>query len=389
MPQVNQIYSLLNDINHQMYGDTAIQVNDLTSLVSMGQNVMSGSVDSFFKQLIDRVGKVIVRTLDLELEFPKLLVDEFSWGVAIQKLTVDPFDSSANTDWTVTDPGFTPTLLDGPIPTIHQTFFTGIDTFEIRRKFQDSKLYTAFTSPEAMGAFVDAIAKAMIDSMTISVNNLSRTAINNFIAEKIKASNGVINIADMYNAIYTSDPVTHFDDAMENKNFLTYSTKIIRKYLKYIQMPNVNYNVDGRVRATQRDNMHLFMLTDYVAALDVMMAGTWNTEYVDIYNFQEVGYWQGNFDGADVNELDTTSAIKVTPASEAGQLSPTDVEQTGIIAAMIDRQAVFTGINKRRSAAFYNPIDDLTVTKMSADLQYCNDLSENGLVFIAEPTPGP
>ena len=389
--QINQVYSLLNDINHQMYGDTAIAVNDLSGIVSMGKTVMSGSVDDFYKTLIDRVGKVIFRRLDLELDFPNLMMNEFDFGAAIQKISCDVFDATNNSTYGVTDPGFTPTLLDGTVPTIYQTFFTGADTWEIRRKNPGSQIFTAFTSAEAMGAFIDVIAAAMIDSMVISVNNMSRTAINNFMAEKIKASNGIINIADLYNA-NAATPVASFKEAMLNKDFLRFSTNVIRKYMKYIGLPNVAYNVAGRVRATSRDNLNFFCLTEYIGALESFLdSDTWHTEYTSIGEggFQEVAYWQGNYDGVDYNDGDAVSAIKVTPSSEEGQLSPTDVEQSGIIALMADRQAIFTGINKRRSSAFYNSIDDYTITKMEAIIQYCNDTSENGLIVLAEPTPSP
>ena len=384
--KINQVYSLLNDINHQMYGDDALAVNDLSGIVAMGNSVMSGSVDAFYKLLIDRIGKVIIRRLDLELEFPNLMMNDFEFGAAIQKITIDPFDSVENSTYNVTDQGFTPTLLDAPIATVYQTFFTGADTFAFKRKNPGSQLFTAFTSAEAMGAFIDAVAMAMIDSMTISINNMSRTAINNFIAEKIKAANGIINIADLYNKNATT-PVTHFSDAMINKDFLRFSTNIIRKYLKYITMPNVGYNVAGRVRATARDNMHFFALTEYVGALESFLdSDTWHTEFTSIGGYQEVGYWQGNYNGTNFNDPDAVSSIKVTPSSEEGQTTPTDVEQSGIIAVMADRQAIFTGINKRRSSAFYNPIDDYTIIKTEAIIQYCNDTSENGLIFIAEPT---
>lgn len=390
---VNQVYSLLTDINHQMFGDTALQVNDLQGVISMGQTVMSGSTDAFWNQLIDRIGKVIVRKLDAELQFPNLMRNEFEWGCAIQKLTVDVFDPIENSDWNISSGGFTPTLLDGDTGTIYQTFFTSADTWAIQRKFPENILFTAFTSAEAFGAFAEAVAAAFMDSMTISINNMARTAINNFMAEKIKAGNGVINIADLYNATSPATPVTHASDALLNKDFLRFSTNVIRKYMKYLSVPNVNYNVAGRLRATQRDNLNFFCLTEYIASLESFLdSDTWHNEFVDIGEggFTEVPYWQANLDSnADVNEVDCVSAIKVTPSSEAGQLSPTDVEQSGIIALMADRQAIFTGIEKRRAAAFYNPIDDYTVTKMSATIQYANDTSENGLVFIIEPTPGP
>lgn len=390
---VKQVYSLLTDINHQMFGDTALQVNDLQGVISMGKTVMSGSTDAFWNTLIDRIGKVIVRRLDAELQFPNLMRNEFEWGCAIQKLTVDVFDPIENSDWTISSGGFQPTLLDGADGTVYQTFFTGATTWAIQRRFPENILFTAFTSAEAFGAFAEAVTAAFIDSMTLSVNNMARTAINNFMAEKIKAGNGVINIADLYNATNPTVPVVHASDALLNKDFLRFSTNVIRKYMKYLSVPNVNYNVAGRLRATQRDNLNFFCLTEYIASLESFLdSDTWHTEFVDIGEggFNEVPYWQANLDSnGDVNEVDCVSSIKVTPSSEEGQLSPTDVEQSGIVALMVDRQAIFTGVDKRRSAAFYNPIDDYTVTKLSATIQYANDTSENGLLFIIEPTPGP
>ena len=133
--------------------------------------------------------------------------------------------------------------------------------------------------------------------------------------------------------------------------------------------------------------MHFFALTEYVGALESFLdSDTWHTEFTSIGGYQEVGYWQGNYNGTNFNDPAAVSSIKVTPSSEEGQTTPTDVEQSGIIAVMADRQAIFTGINKRRSSAFYNPIDDYTIIKAEATVQYCNDTSENGLIFIAEPT---
>ena len=38
--KVNQIYSLLNDINAQMFGEDALDVHDLSGIISMGQSIV-------------------------------------------------------------------------------------------------------------------------------------------------------------------------------------------------------------------------------------------------------------------------------------------------------------------------------------------------------------
>ena len=390
--EINQIYSLLNDINQQMWGEDALAVNDLSGIISMGNIVLSSStnVDKFFSTLIDRIGKVIIRRLDLELDFPKLMMNEFEFGAILQKITIDPFGAKENTDWEVGSGGFTPTLLDIYPPSIHQMLFTDAVTFEMRKSLPNSILSTAFEGASQMANFMTAVTAAMVDSMTLSINNLSRTCINNFIAEKIKNSNGIVNIADMYNTAYSSTPVTDCEEAMRTPEFLRYATNVIRKYFKYLSMPNVNYNVAGLVRATQRKNLHFLANTTFIAGLESFLyADSFRQEYLDLNNFTEVAYWQGNLDtdNTSVNLPGDVTAINVIPSSEKGQLSPTAVSQSGIIAVLADRQAIGVGLNKRRSAAFNNVMDDYTTVKMSATIQYYNDLSESGIIFIAEPTP--
>lgn len=390
--EVNQVYSLLNDINQQMWGEDALAVKDLSGIISMGNAVLSSStnVDKFFSTLVDRIGKVIIRRLDLELDFPKLMMNEFEFGAILQKITIDPFGAKENSDWEVGSGGFTPTLLDIYPPSIHQMLFTDAVTFEMRKSLPNSILSTAFEGASQMANFMTAVTAAMVDSMTLSINNLSRTCINNFIAEKIKNSNGIVNIADMYNTAYSSSPVTDCEEAMRTPEFLRYATNVIRKYFKYLSMPNVNYNVAGLVRATQRDNLHFLANTTFIAGLESFLyADSFRQEYLDLNNFTEVAYWQGNLDSdnTSVNLPGDVTAINVIPSSEKGQLSPTAVSQSGIIAVLADRQAIGVGLNKRRSAAFNNVMDDYTTVKMSATIQYYNDLSESGIIFIAEPTP--
>ena len=194
----------------------------------------------------------------------------------------------------------------------------------------------------------------------------------------------------MYNTAYSSSPVTDCEEAMRTPEFLRYATNVIRKYFKYLSMPNVNYNVAGLVRATQRDNLHFLANTTFIAGLESFLyADSFRQEYLDLNNFTEVAYWQGNLDtdNTSVNLPGDVTAINVIPSSEKGQLSPTAVSQSGIIAVLADRQAIGVGLNKRRSAAFNNVMDDYTTVKMSATIQYYNDLSESGIIFIAEPTP--
>lgn len=390
--KVNQIYSLLNDINAQMFGSDAIDVHDLSGIISMGQSIVGDGTqtDKFLGKLVDRIGKTVIRTLDLELDFPQLYMDSFEFGAVLQKITVSPFDAIASSEWNVGEAGFTPTY-DTVMKNqkVFVRYFTDSTTFKFQTTIPDMLFETAFTSESMMGQFIDAIINAMTDSMTIALNNMSRTAVNNFIAEKIKASNGVVNLLAGYNALLGTGNEITVDQAMHNKEFARYASTEIRKYIKYLSQPSVLYNVgDGAggevLRATARDNMHVMMLTDLVALFDAYLISDSYRDVFDLPKFNEVAYWQGNKDASAVNDFDTNSSIKVTPSSEAGDESPTDVEQSGIVCVLADRLAIATGLNKRRAGSFYNSIDGYSNISQTATIQYINDLSENGIIFVVD-----
>jgi hypothetical protein len=390
--KVNQIYSLLNDINKQIWGEDALAVNDLSGIIAMGTQTLTDAfgVDKFLGTLVDRIGKTVVRTLDLELDFPSLYMNEFEFGAVLQKITVHPFDAIENAAWKVGDQNFQPTLLDIHKPNVTCTAFQGADTWKFQVTIPDDMLSTAFTSEGAMSNFITAIISAMTDSMTMAINNMSRTAINNLMAEKFKlTSNGCIDVYAAYRAAFPNDSNITHDTFLYSPAAVKFTVNLIRKYVRYMEQPNTNYNESGYVRVTQRDNMHVLVLTELAAASEAYLENDSFQNIVRLPNYTEVAYWQGNKDASDINAFDTVSAIKVTPSSEEGSQSPTDVEQTGIICLLADRQAIGVGINKRRSGSFYNSIDAYENISSSATIGYYNDLSENAVCFYigADPTP--
>lgn len=388
--KVNQIYSLLNDINSQMFGEDAVNVHDLSGIISMGNSIVGDgtATDKFLGKLVDRIGKTVIRTLDLELDFPSLYMESFEFGAVLQKITVSPFEALESSEYQISDNGFEPTFADvKKNAKVFVRYFTDSSTFKFQTTIPDTLFETAFTSESMMAQFVDAIINALTDSMTIALNNMSRTAINNFIAEKIKANNGVINPLTTYNTLVGAGNTLTAEQAMHSKEFARYMSTEIRKYIKYLSQPSVLYNVgDGAggevLRSTARDNMHVLMLTDLSALFDAYLLSDSFKDIYDLPNYTEVAYWQGNKGASANNTFATNSTINVIPSSEAGQETPTAVNKSGVVCVLADRQAIAIGLNKRRAGSFYNSIDAYSNISQTATIQYINDLSENGIIFV-------
>lgn len=390
--KVNQIYSLLNDINSQMFGEDAIQVKDLSGIISMGQSIVGDGTqtDLFLGKLVDRIGKTVIRTLDLELEFPTLYMDSFEFGAILQKITVQPFDAIQASEYQIGDNGFTPTY-DTVLKNakVLVRYFTDGTAWKFQTTIPDDLFSTAFTSESMMSQFLDAVIGAMTDSMTIAINNMSRTAVNNFIAEKIISGSGVVNLLAMYNTAYSTN--INAATAMHTKEFYRFASTIIRKYVRYLKEPSTLYNVgdgagNGVVRATARDNMHVLMLTDFVAGIDAWLL---SDSYKDLYDmplFTEVSYWQGNNDSVNgINSFAGNSSINIIPSSQKSVETAGNryaINQSGIVCVLADRQAIAVGLNKRRAGSFYNSIDAYSNISSTAMIQYINDMTENGVVFV-------
>jgi hypothetical protein len=385
--KVNQIYALINAINKDMWGTTATTVKDLSGLISLGKSleIDETSTDSFLNKLVDRIGKTVIRTLDLELDFPNLFMNSFEFGAIMQKITVNPFDAIANSDWQIGEEGFKPTFADIHKPSVTVKYFKDSTTWSYVVTVPESIFFTAFTNESMMNNFIDAIMKALSDSMIMSINNMSRMAIANFVAEKVKARNGVVNLLALYNETIET-PITA-DDAKYNKDFMKFAGMVIRNYIGYMEEPSTMYNVDGTLRVTKRDNMHVLMLRDFASAYTTMYsADTFNEELTRLPMYTEVNHWQGANGGSGTPTYENNSKIIVIPSSEDGKENPTTITVNGLVCVLADRQSIAVGINKRRVGKFVNNIDDYVNTKTSATISWINDLSENGIVFVVADT---
>lgn len=387
--KVNQIYSLINSINKQMWGEDALTVTDLSGIISLGQQlqISEDDMDNYLHQIVDKVGKTVVRTLDLELDFPNLFMDSFEFGAILEKININPFSAKSNSDFNVPNDGFTPTFADISKPSISVAYFKGATTWSYTVTVPYDLFSGAFTSLEKLDSFITAIMSALSDSMTLSVNNMSRLAVDNLIAEKVKGtlgvSNCVINLLKMYNEGTSSD--LSVEGALRSKDFMRYAGMIIRNYIKYLNEPSKLYNMGGMVRATSRDNMHVLMLTDFASAYTTYLSSdTFHEELVKMPLYTEVNHWQGTgTDGASVGFADN-SKISIIPSSEDGEDNPITITQNGVVCVLADRQAVAVGVNKRRSGVFNNQIDAYTNHKTSALIQWFNDVSENAVIFVID-----
>ena len=289
---VNQIHELINSVNKQMWGEDAIQVHDLTGLISLGEAVFSSETDRdrYLGILVDRVGKVIIRNLDIEVEFPEFIRNEFEWGAILSKVNVQVVPAQSNESWNVGENDFVPNQFKIDKPVVYQSLFKGVTTWEYDLTVPDTLYRSAFQSESQMASFISGLMGAQSDSLTLAINNMSHMAIANLCAEKIKASNGVVNLLSLYNDTVTT-PITA-EDALTTPDFYRYAGMVMRNYIKYLAQPSKLYNIgigdDIMLRATQRDNLHVIINSDFASGFDTFLtADTFNRDLAQLPLYRE------------------------------------------------------------------------------------------------------
>lgn len=381
--KVNQVYSTVNSIAKQMWGQNALTVVDARDIISMGKTVLSSETerDNFLSILADRIGTTILRTLDLELDFPNLLRHSYEWGAIISKINIQPFEAKQQKAWLVGSDGFTPNQFDIDKPNVTQTFFKDANAFEFDVTIPDTMLKTAFISAEEFGAFVDGIMASISDSMVMALNNMSYVAIDNFIAEKLKAGNGVFNVLTGYNA-QASTSYTSLTEALDDKEFYRYLGMSIRNIIKYMAKPSKLYNTGGMVRATARDNMHVILSSDVMSGFtSYLSADTFHDELVAIDGYAEFVTLQAT-GVSGIPTIAGNTQINVIPASNADN-DNTAVTAKGIIGVICDREAIGIGYDDMFNAVDRNNRNRYSNYTYGCTRQWFNDLSESGVVIIA------
>ena len=380
MSKVEQIYTLVNETAKESMGEKAIAVKDVSSLIALGDSVLSSASDTenFLNTLVDRIARTVFSVRRYETDTEGMIRHPFEFGCIVQKIYVDMPEAKQNNSWEIGKEGYTPVFAPVIKPTAKQKLFKGITTWEVDVTIPDYMLRTAFLNETSMATFIDAIFTAMDNMITLALENNANLTRASFIARKLKGGKpcGAINLLHEYNTL-TSASLT-VEGAMMNAEFLAWASRAINLWVKRMSKMSVLFNEEGYKRHTPKDKIVVNLLQDFTSACDTFLgANTFHDELVKLPMYDSVAYWQGAGTSFDFND---TSAINIKlDETEQGTIS-----KKGIIGVIYDYEAMGVTLNERRSTSERNNHDEYTNYYNKANIGYFNDMSENGIVFYLE-----
>ena len=408
--EVKKIYTIINSVSKEVLGKTDIVQDDLTGIVDLGTEVFNqNAVDNYVKSLVNHIGKVIFVNRPYAGKVPSVLMDAWEFGSVLEKISADVPEAEENDTWDLND-GQTYSQDVFHKPTVTAKFFNSKVTFEVPVSITERQVKESFSNAAQLNGFISMIYAAVEKSMTIKADALIMRTINNMIAETVLAdavafgatagnmtgadlasasTARCVNLLKLYNDKYFpatpaqggGEPTPNPDaltaaKAITDPDFIRFASYVMGTYADRLQSISTVFNVGGKERFTPKDMLHVVLLSDFAkAAQTYLYSDTFNRGDVLLPQAETVPFWQGsgkNYDFA------STGHIKVT---ESGGK---DVEITGVLGVMFDRDALGVCNLDRRVTTNYNAKAEFFNNYYKFDAGYFNDTNENFVVFFIE-----
>lgn len=385
--EVKQIYAIVNSITSEELGLESILKEDLSNIVDVGVQIFDNtSVDNYVKSLVNHIGRVIFVNRPYTGSVPSVLMDGWQFGSVLEKITVDNvIEATENESWELTDgASYDPNIFYKP--EVSAKFFNKRVTFEIPMSFTERQVKESFSNAEQLNGFMSMLYNAVDKSMTVKIDALVMRTINNMIGETVHADYGsnaitsksgikAVNLLYLYNTtVNAGGTAISASDALTDPDFIRFASYEMGVYASRLSKISTLFNIGGKDRFTTSDYLHVVMLSDFRKSANVyLQSDVFHNELSALPNAEEVPYWQGSGTGYAFSDI---SEVKITTTSGD------DVDVTGVLGVMFDRDALGVTNLDRRVTTNYNPKAEFFSNWYKFDAGYFNDMNENFVVFF-------
>lgn len=380
--KVTQLKDIVNSATSEVLGKTDVVNDDLSNLVDVGNEIFNtDNIDNYVKKLIDRIGQVIFVNRLYAGGVPSVLMDSWEYGSVVEKISADMPEADENDSWNLQD-GQTYSQDTFYQPKVSAKFFNSKVTFDVKLSFTTEQVKESFSNVNELNGFISMLETGVKNSMTVKLDGLIMRTINNMTGQILNSANGLqkVNLLTEYNAV--SGQTLTANKALMDKNFLKFASLTIKKYQARITKMSTLFNAGGKARFTTTDNLHTVLLSDFADSAEVyLLSDTFHNDTVSLPNHETVPYWQGSGKSYAFNDIS-----KIDVKIDAGNKTPKQVTQTGILGVMFDTNALGVSNLNQRTTTSYNARAEFYTNYYKMDAGYFNDLNENFVVFyIADP----
>ena len=342
-----QIYTLVNAVNSQAFGESALAVVDTSSLISLGNTVLSSSTntEAFLNTLAQRIGRTILRFREYRNKLGDMVINDFEYGAILQKIKVQMPEAEEDDMYDLVD-GQSVDQWEVAKPDVVQKLFVTRTPYMFHITVQRKTLKEAFLDETAMGAFIGVIFGEVRNAIEVSLENLGRITLATAIAETHNTAREINLVTNYNNATGSSLTAA---DALFDKDFLAYAAGQLNHYQDLMQDMSALYN-DGTVKTfTPAGDLKVRINSRFDRALEtVVQYAAFNKALVDVENKTIINFWQAEQNPRDVIIKRPSDDTQVTANNVVAILH--DKDALGVY--KIEEDVATTGVNAR--GMYYN-----------------------------------
>ena len=380
----NQAYAIVNECAAMATGLSAVDVVDTASFVDFGNTVLSSSdhTEMFLDAYLLRIATTYDTFRPYDGKLKDLLLSGSEWGAIVQKIDAEVPDFVCDETFEIED-GKSVDQYVVRKPTGRQKLFIKRATYSNFMTTSKKLLKGAFLSESAFVAWATMVAGKMRNKLEFATENMARMAMASYIANC--KDNQIVHLLTNYNA--ESGLSLTADKALLDKDFLAYAAGEMELVSKRLRNLSVSYNGEEAERHTPAGEQRFVVFDKFQSRLQhVLQYQAYHKELVELKEFIEVPYWQGEWvESEDDPPVKVDARDSITVTVDDGEGGTDEVTVSHIMGFIFDKYALgahryeeethTTSMNAR--GRYWN-------TFHFAEQLWFNDLSENGVVFLLD-----
>lgn len=379
-----QAATLLNAVHSQVTGKTQIAPADVSEFISVAQKTLKMGYDPVLNAISQVVGRTIFSMRPYSAKFGGIQADAQKWGSITRKLVLADKPLEDNQAFNLVD-GQSVDMYEVNKPQALQVNFYGALEYSKSFTIFRSQLDNAFKGPDEFGRFMAMVTQNALDMIEQTKETCARLTLDNFIAGKIAANNGVIHLLTEYNQdVGGSYTATTIKAAANWKDFVKWVyariatlTGLMTERSEEYQIKVTGYDIN---RHTPFEDQKVYLFADILNAIDArVLADTYNYKFIEYADVEAVGFWQS---------IETRDQIQITPTylqADGTLTTGNAVTQGNIMGVIFDDEALgYTTFNEFSGVTPMNVRGEYWNQYFNYVIRYWNDFTEKGLVLLLD-----
>ena len=271
------------------------------------------------------------------------------------------------------------------LPVVDTKYYTKQESWALPITITGEQWNNAFRSMEGLSAFVSYIWLCIDNGMVQHLEDMNAANRNNFFAEKIAASNGVVDLVAAYVADRGITTAFTAEDFLTTEDSLLFMAEQFDLYAGYLQKQTELFNTEGKVKFVPRERLVCQVNSAIAKRLDVVArSGLYHADMASLPLYRDVPAWE-SMNSLAIEDL---TSINVTVTKPDGTTAT--VSQSYIVGFLADKWCIIHTVVQNRVASHRFDIEDLTHYELQHVDRYCNNLGQNAVIFVLNDfTPSP